>query len=835
MQTKPTKLALLVSAAACATIVTSGAYAQESSGSSARVLEEILVTARKRDESLQQVPLAITALSVEEIERAGITDAQDLALLSPGLSYREGFGRSTGDANNRPSIRGMSSILGSPNASFFVDGVYVNGPIASYSLDNIERVEVIRGPQAAMFGRGTFSGAVNFITRKPGNELGGKVDFTMGEFDHTELKGYITIPVIEDVLAVELNARNYDRGADEGYDNLASDSVEMGAESTKAFGLKAYFTPNEAVDFYLTANWSEDEDGSFAYGLWNGGNSSYDDLITNGQTSHPDTANCFEPTRIIFGFYSTTRTRGYYCGEIKTPDNFYINTAGLNGVERNTFNSSLTANVDINSFTLTSVTGYTTFDYENAFPAVTPYAFDAVAWGGRDDNSYFSQEIRLASNAEQRLRWLIGAYYYKEQSGDGFDALIYPHLPAGNPARPNTPEAVNLDAARYQDDSELTNRAVFGSIDFDVTDTLTLSAEIRRQKEEQNLAGTNASGQPIYDGNPEIEFSSTLPRLSFSWQVFDNINLYGSYAEGNNPGGFNEAYFETRYEAAERSVVVGSRGTYDESDITSYELGLKGQFFDGRMLANVAIFTSDWEKQALTDSDALTNVVGGTQSTVTYIENAGQSSIDGLEVEVQVLPTDWLDLRLSYALAKAEFDDYLDENMRDLLDSNQFYTGSAYGNTFRVDNVDSDGQVAGNTLPQTPEHMASLSATFHAELVDGFDSFLRIDYSYESKRYVQAANLAWIGAAHKVNLRAGIENDTWSFNLWVNNLTDDDTPEVVTRLFDFRDPFYIPSQIHAPHPNYAASGVGRRFSFIRDFTVTAPRTREYGIQLSYKF
>jgi len=181
-------------------------------------LEEIIVTARKRAENLMEVPLSISAFTAESIEKIGIDNFTDLANQTPGLSFRQAYGRvgsgQGGSASNRPAMRGQSNIVGVPNVGFFVDGVYVSGNITSYQLDNVERIEVIRGPQSALFGRGTFAGAVNFVTRKPSEEFQGKIEVTAGKDDRYEATGYLSGPVIEGKLAAEVNARYYTFGGD---------------------------------------------------------------------------------------------------------------------------------------------------------------------------------------------------------------------------------------------------------------------------------------------------------------------------------------------------------------------------------------------------------------------------------------------------------------------------------------------------------------------------------------------------------------------------------------------------------------------------------------------
>ena len=794
-----------------------------------RPLEEITVTARKREENLREVPVAVTAITAQTLQRASISDVQDLALISPGLSYREAFGRSTGDASNRPSIRGMSSILGNPNAAFFVDGVFVDGPINAYSMENLERVEVIRGPQAATFGRGTFAGAVNFITRRPDDEFRGRIEVEASDHDMNELSAFVSGPLIEGVLAAELNGRYYDRGEDPGYTNLAPGGDPIGAEETKAVGVKFSWTPSEATSIYVNVNWSEDSDGTFAYGNFNGGiNGDINEVNANA----PESVNCFAPNQIgevDFGFFSIpkmeTLTRGYYCGEITTPGAFYDDTGGLNGVERETLNVNVIADFDIGAYTLTSVTGFTEYDFQNAFPAI--YAGAQVAWGISNNNQTFSQELRLASPQDRRVRWLLGAYLYDQEQGENLDATF-------DPLTTNYQDVVMTQTF---DDSTIENRAVFGSIEFDIGDDVTLAAEIRHQTEEHVLSGRDENGMQRFEGAPSIDFDATLPRVSLTWRATDDYNVYASIAEGNNPGDFNADYYSTAFDADERAFFVDERGFYDESEVRTYEAGIKGLFFDGRLSVNAAIYQSDWEKQALTQSDALTQAGSTTQSTIPYIINAGESEIRGVEIELLAAPTDWWDLGFSYALADSEFQNYLDENWTDLQDTNGFVTGRDFFGNQLVDNVDPDGQVAGNELPQTPRHMATANSTFRWPLNDGAEGFFRFDYSYESKRFVQAANLAWIGASHRLNARAGIEKGNWTFSVWAKNLTDDDTPEGVTRLLDFREFFYIPSQIRPPlpFPPFNAFTSGLRFTFERDFTVTAPRTREYGVTFSYNF
>ena len=237
-------------------------WAQAPSGTTAEATDvgEIVVTARKREERLQDVPLTISVVNADMISRSHLNNVSDLATQTPGFSYKQGFGRSGGGggAGVRPSIRGMSSVVGAPNAAFFVDGVFVSDNIASYQLDNLERVEVIKGPQSALFGRQTFSGAISYITRKPTNELSGKAKVTYGEYGNFEASGFISGPIIKDVLLFEVNARRYNFGGD--YVNADSGKRDLGAQKSTNFGGKLLFRPTSNIEIIGNLGFSRDRD-----------------------------------------------------------------------------------------------------------------------------------------------------------------------------------------------------------------------------------------------------------------------------------------------------------------------------------------------------------------------------------------------------------------------------------------------------------------------------------------------------------------------------------------------------------------------------------------------
>jgi len=355
-------------------------HAQAQSGStSARPLEEIVVTARKREELLKDVPLAVTAISDERISELNLQGVEDVARFTPGFSYTAAFGRRNGE---RPVIRGQSNILGEPNASFFVDGVFISGPSVSTEIASLERVEVIKGPQAALYGRATFAGAINYVTRRPTNLLEGEVRATGAEHGEYELAAWASGPIVDDRLLFFVSARHWEYGG-EWTNQLTGKKV--GAQETNSISGKLLWNITDNLEAIGLLSYSEDDDNHIA-------------LTFQGREFN----NCLPRGP------SNPRSRGYYCGEA-------IDTADLpvelrtdlfpkgGGLERDRVRGSLTLNWVLSDWTLTSVTAYSDVSEEaetdvsyagyDAFAALfNPGAFWRLEGEGTKD---FSQEIRL--------------------------------------------------------------------------------------------------------------------------------------------------------------------------------------------------------------------------------------------------------------------------------------------------------------------------------------------------------------------------------------------------------------------------------------------------------
>ena len=841
-------------AAAVATILTGPQAAAQATGASSEnslALEEIVVTARKREESLQDVPLTVTAVSAATIESLGIRDSRDLALYTPGFSNVSSFGRTNAE---RPVIRGQSNILGDPNASYFVDGVYLSGSTTNTETANLERIEVIKGPQAALYGRSTFAGAINYVTRKPSDEFEGKVSATFGQYDQRDANAYVSGPIIEGVLRYYVAASHTEYGG--SYDNPYDQRHDLGAEQSDAVTAKLQWTPNENIDINGLVTFQQDDDGPNAIGL-------------QGREFN----NCQLTSTAL------PRSRGYYCGVAQPISKLTIGQRSdlfpNPGVDRDRLRAALSAKFNfMDGYELVSVTGYSKEDYHieidvsyagyDAFglldsPALTPPAAGAAGDGARqfrNKGSFwrlqdefredFSQELRLRSPSDRALRWTLGAYFYKQSDDFTREDKVTPD----GRIVPNGAAAI-----AYRD---VENEAIFGGLEYDFNDQWTATAEFRHAKDTKNQVGAQYTTTPVAAsrcaaGGDGIQtstspttgcvissgvrvqtapfagtFTSDKPRFTLRYKMTPDITFFANYAEGNKPGGFNSATVIPLLEA------IGKTAAYDEEESENFEVGGKFRLLDGRVFASLTYFDTKLFNQQLTQNIVGLNAAGAVIAN-SYIENVGKTNSSGIELEVTARLTERLDLSLGGAYVDAKIKEYVNQDQADLYSNRPAsafsvisatnpggcgtLTGTAAANAaacLALRNLDNAqfGSVAGKRTPRAPEYNGYAILKYTMPLTGDMDLSLGGDVVYESSKFAQVHNLIETGARTYFNARIGVETDTWSVALWGKNLGDDDTGLDILRYIDSR--------------NIASPST-------RGFAVTLPRPRQVGITANYKF
>jgi iron complex outermembrane recepter protein len=817
----------------------------------ANELDAVVVTARKREEELRDVPLSITALTAENIEKLGLESINDIAKVSPAFSFRSQFNRE----GDRPVIRGQSNIQGESNAAFFIDGVFVSGNISGYGLDNLERVEVIRGPQSALFGRRTFSGAVNFITKRPTNEPKASINLTAATDSEREFSANASGALVDDLLMFQFNTRYYQFGGQ--WVNANTGVKDLGGQRTASIGTTFYLTPTEWWESTLRMNFSDDEDEAYAAGrIGDPANLRARGITANDSVSFVNNVlNCQRPTftganttGILAGAspISSTRSRGGFCGVAPYPTVIGANTerfaeAGFKpGLDRQRSRFSLSNDFTseggwvfstISAYNKTESLSVVDQDYSSpsifAFPFSANGAFETVDFGTSKD---YSQEFRLASPTENAVRGLVGFYYYDEQTGDGYSANMT-SFRAATATTPTVFPTITPTIGR----TKTTNTALFGMLDYDITDAFTVTGELRLAQDRIDAAGTsNSTINPTGTApatrvsrsfSRRANYDNILPRLTVKYDLNDSMNVYLLGAKGNKPGGFNLGVESADLTEAARGALKGQGfDSFDEESATTIELGFKAGFFEDRLNFSSALFNIDWKNQQLTET-AAADRINGTQTLTSYTRSIGESSVQGLELEADWRLTDNFTANASYARLNGEIDDYYSQDVADTQ------------NCGAVNRATGCGSAEGKDLPRVPKNKGSLGARWDSSFGNGMNYFVSAQFSYEGSRFAQIENNIETGSCKDLGVRAGLNvTDQLSATAFVRNATDSECIEDVLRYINPSFGIGVPSI-----PGGASSAVlvspGSNLTRTnpRDYIVTPGRERQVGITVSYKF
>lgn len=804
---------LTLATAIAASLALSGPAWAQSSGDGGMELEEVVVTARKREENLQDIPVAITAISSEDILEGGIASLEDVSSLASGFYFFNQGQSQPGRYNTQLRFRGLNQAQFSPSfetGALFIDGVYVLNGGTSLSLMDIERVEVIKGPQSAYFGRNTFGGAVNFITKNPDlEEFHGTVDVAYGNRERFEGNVFLEGPIVPGKLSGSLGVRYYDK---RGH-YQASDGGRLGDEETVTFNGKLYFEPTDNFRMSARISYSEDDDGAPAQAYVAGqvpGNDSCTGLTVT--TGAGETAT---PTRFVCGTVPDINDAvpvfgsGIVDGNTVIPSFVqdpitggplpngapFVDDVGL---KRETLRLSVSATLDLaNDYTLDAIFGY------NDQAANWIRDFDLSGFSnsysqdpqGLEDTSF---ELRLTSPQDGRLRWALGANYYDQEftsSGAGGN-FVFACLGTGNPAFPCVPGfALNFgNSLQNADESEVFG--IFASVDFDITDQLTFTAEGRYQEDELVKGGVVDEGG-LVEGARTVKSDDFLPRFILRWQPTDNTTVYGSYAEGVVNGDVNQQFLNA--DAREREQYLAAFPTLAESTPTetleSWEIGIKHSFWNGRAYANLSAFTQEWSGIKGRSSVAVnetcdatgTNAIGAPGCTYDGVmpgdpklivdpstgqlipfRNArnvlidGDADIKGFEVEAGAALSESWTVDASLAYVDTEYTRY------------QFNF---------VERIAGFADMRGNSTPRTPEWSGNLSTTYRFPIRD-FNGYVRADISYIDEVFTDETNLARLDSYFMTNLRTGVEMQNYRIELFVRNLFDEDAWATGARFSD---------------------------------------------------
>jgi iron complex outermembrane receptor protein len=704
-------------------------------------LAEIVVTAQKREEKLLDVPISITAISSEQLEARGVTSAAGLGGLAPNLFYRSNPGtRSIPTIGIRGSITGQPAIWVDPPVGMYIDGIYLGKSQGSvFDIVDLERVEVLRGPQGTLFGRNTEGGAINFVTRKPSGEFRGKANMEFGEYNRRVIGATVDLPKMS-IVSITLAARKElqdgwvknDNEADLGKTNRLSlrgaARFELSDRLTLDYAYdysKTRDTPNP-TSLYALSGWSGTFPSVFGAAIGNAIQTALTPYIQTSRPKHIDSNSGFP-------LYTNLTSSGHSATlDFEATDNLELKY--IFSHRKMHYHDS----GDLDGTSLTSV---------NVSPG---FNWGLQAYFNRDTHyKQTSHELQAIGSAlDNNLKYVLGLYYFKDD-GTTRGAQLFSLFGTG-PVR-----------SEYASNTKA--KAIYGQIDYTFVEGLTATLGLRYTSERKggwthryNTSGFN--GPFLSEVFPYVDYSAkfhgTTPVAALSYKINENLNLYARVARGFKSGGFSSELTDMR--------VVNP---YKPQKSLSMEVGMKSRLFDNRATLNLTYFRNRISDQQLTQL-----LPASTQS---FLSNAGKSTYQGIEVEAMAKIADGWTMQVGYGYLHTKFNKYLDNALniagRPLIDT------------------------ASNRLaPYAPKH--SVNVNVDGQLADTKYGRLHLitDYTYVSKTYLYPVNksltapnaggsyvasLDGLPALPNLNMRLALSDipigtGTAEISLFVKNVTD---------------------------------------------------------------
>ncbi|MFK7956350.1 MAG: TonB-dependent receptor [Lysobacterales bacterium] len=780
-------------------------------------IEEILVTAQKREQGVNDIGITVNAFTGDQLQAMGVFSSEDLAVYTPGLTVNETA--ATGVPTY--SIRSVGFQDYSTGASSTV-GLYFDEVAIPYTvmsrglLFDVERVEVLKGPQGDLYGRNTTAGQINFVSRKPTEEFDAGVTMNYGSFNTLDIEGFVSGSVSETVQG-RLSLKTTQ--SSEGWQKSLTRDDELGEKDVTAIRGMLNFDLSDSATLLLNVHHVDDQSDNRA-------NTAYDGrLIGLGQFSNPYTPldQFIIPTGQFFG----QEPPWYSIGENDAADWTNSYTSDITGrtfdlrPQRDNQLTGFSAKLewDIAGMTLTSVTGYDEFDREEANDWDGGF-FNDSSNINTTDLKVFSQELRL-SGESGNVNWIAGLYY----SDDELDEYYHYFMSDSVFGLGSIPFGVGLFAptpireldTKYQQETD--SQAVFGHVEWQFSEKMRLTVGARYTEEDRDWSGcTFVADDGSLAGFLNAQFGSTLgpgdcgtidddptsptfifaliggPNINDAFRVYEesistgrwmgkigldyavneDVLLYATLANGFKSGGFNGANSNTTQQLR----------SYRPEKLNSLELGLKSTLLDGTMQLNAAVFYYDYKDKQ--EQDRAVTFVGN----ISGLTNVPESTIKGAEMDLQWAPTDQLMVNVNVALLDTNVDEWMAVDP----------VASQWPNTVLRD-------ASGIELAQAPDLSYSVRAEYSWPLSNGMEIFLGGDVNYTDSTTGGAQPTDATDSYSVANARLGVGNAerTWRATLWGRNIADE---------------YYFP-----------AAYTGGNGPFVRANGM--PRT--YGVSIDYNF
>lgn len=665
---------------------------QEAAAETAGEGNDIVVTARRTSERLQDVPVAVTAFGGEALTERGVDTLDQIAKYTPNIRFDGAAALSGGNYNATVFIRGVGqndfAIFSDPGVGFYVDDVYyarsIGGVMDAVDIDN---VQVLRGPQGTLFGKNTIGGAVLINTAQPDlDAVSGRVEATYGSFDRIDAKAAINVPIVPGTAALRISAATLNR---DGYAKRLLDGGTQGDRSAQMVRAKLRIQPDgSGLTIDLGADYTRARETSAPSDLLAVGNAP-------GITGIPFLSNYnlfVAPTRGIVAPNGQPTLNPSFI----TASPFETWAGGPNANDLDLWGVQGTISYDFGNATLKSITAYRhmkayfTRDGDN-----TPFTFRETT--NRDKQWQLSQELQLTGKGfDDRLSYVLGGYYFKEKASDIATADLaiglWPPLALAPPFSP---------AVFVQNYTSNRSLAAYGQVDFEIVPRLRITAGGRYTHDKKTfstIVTRQRDNVTFVDVTRAATFKKFTPRLGLDFKANDNLLLYVSWSRGFKQGGFNGRPLASAAEVTQ----------YAPEELTTYEAGIKAQWLDGQLTTNLALFHSKYKDIQLTVN----------QTPANFVANAAAGEVNGFELETVMRPAHWLTFNAAVGYVDAKYTS----------------VGAGLGPT----------QILPITLAshfvKAPEWTVSTGMEASHEFGDGSEARLRVDYTMYSRIFNDVAN-----------------------------------------------------------------------------------------------
>lgn len=722
-------------------------------------LEEIIVTANKRSQNMQDVAISVTAFTAQALKDQGVNRIEDFADFIPNVHYNVG----TSIRNTEITIRGITSDANSIGveqaAGVYVDGIYMGRPtMINVGIFDVERVEVLRGPQGTLYGKNTIAGAINFISKKPTNELEGEALLSYGNYNRFVAYGMLNIPLEDGKSALRISAQTEQR--DGYFTNLAGPDL-VDANNYNVHGALS-FTPTENLFIYLRGDYARDRTFDGASEL-----------------------------AVVSPLYSGAPFNVTPGTELYVPDDGFdriVSEDDPSVQDRDVWGTSLEVNWTLeNGGTVTSMTAYRGFSWDN-FQSADNSPFDIFGTGIKENQDQVSQEIRYVSPESETLDYVAGLYYFRMNLDAvptvsiGEDVLSLFGAPLGS--------FVGGDTAKLLPEIETESYAAFAQATYHVNEKFDITVGARYTYESKDIKFTTEADD-LFAAAAGFNFVPFVAEKSFdrsdsvftgnvnlNYKPSDDVLVYASYARGFKAGGYNAFDFDLANDD-------GSAPEFQPEFADSFEIGLKTTFMDGKARLNVAAFYVDYKDLQVVQRLELPN-----QPIVFKTSNAAKAKNKGFEIDLVTFPAEGLQISAGLGYTDATYSDFV----ADVLGGQ-------------------DGDFTGNDLVSSPDFTGNIVAQYLIPVTDDWEMRVRGEYAYRGSTFSDQENTPeLLNESYSIfNARIALSDEERGIEIavWAKNLFGTD----YTSSKDFGSGFFAPGSLAILPGAPRTYGVDARFKF----------------------